>query len=162
MIRRGPLGLCVIITVHQLTTVGRCRYTLRINPAYRYAYSNARKTWREGASFDRYKNCRRARRTRMPRGFGKALPPTLSDVSFHCNSTSILLVVLLIPGIQHKHKRHPVTLQTDRTTRSSASAKYRIFLLFSPAIEIRPFAVKYTCASSISALDCAVEIPVKL
>ena len=49
-----------------------------------------------------------------------------------------------------------------RTTRSSASAKYRRFLLFSPAIEIRPFAVIYTCASLTSALDCAVEIPVKL
>lgn len=59
--------------------------------------------------------------------------------------------------IQPPHLPHTV-----RTTRSNASAKYRRFLLFSPAIEIRPFAVRYTCASSTNALDCAVEIPVKL
>lgn len=59
--------------------------------------------------------------------------------------------------------RHSTQIpHTVRTTRSSASAKYRRFLLFSPAIEIRPFAVIYTCASLTNALDCAVVIPVKL
>lgn len=48
------------------------------------------------------------------------------------------------------------------TTLSMLSAKYLIFLLFSPAIEMRPFSVRYTCAFSNSALLCTVFSPVKL
>ena len=50
MIRRWiPLGLDVVT---QLTTVGTCRYTLRINPAHQHARKNVRKKWRESASCD--------------------------------------------------------------------------------------------------------------
>jgi hypothetical protein len=34
--------------------------------------------------------------------------------------------------------------------------------LFSPAIDIRPFVVRYMCPFSVRAFDCAVLIPVKL
>lgn len=71
------------------------------------------------------------------------------------------LIPQFIPSSHGRHSKYPFP-HTVRTTRSSASAKYRRFLLFSPAIEIRPFAVRYTCASSTNAFDCAVEIPVKL
>jgi len=36
----------VLLRKHQLTTVGTRRYNLRIDPAYQYAYINARKKWR--------------------------------------------------------------------------------------------------------------------
>lgn len=51
---------------------------------------------------------------------------------------------------------------SPRTARSSFSAKYPMFLLFSPAIDIRPFSVRYTCAFSVSARLCSCVSPVKL
>jgi hypothetical protein len=37
-----------------------------------------------------------------------------------------------------------------------------MFCRFSPAIDILPFVVKYTCPFSVSAFDCSLLIPVKL
>lgn len=42
------------------------------------------------------------------------------------------------------------------------AAKYRMLYVFSPAIDIRPFVVMYTCARSTSACDCSLFSPVKL
>jgi hypothetical protein len=42
------------------------------------------------------------------------------------------------------------------------SAKYSILLPFSPAIEIRPSIVRYTCAFSANALHCSAFNPVNL
>lgn len=45
---------------------------------------------------------------------------------------------------------------------SMLSAKHRMLCVFSPAMDIRPFVVMYTCALSTNACDCSAFIPVKL